>query len=305
MHIDWAPYDRFDFTASQQQPMTADQRQAIERWASDLIGIAHGDASSCRAIASPPGRFAATVIRIAASEAPRFADRADSNRIAALGLKVFKSNRDAARESERAIRFHRTQLARLPGLPHDRVQRSLDAGIFSDGSGHSRGYVVQEWMEGDSLEERLQRSQRPGLPDESCRAILAQLLNAIVIPLWSVGTVWWDFRDANFCFDERSGRLTLIDVDSLSAYADEILNTPEIWTRRDKGRWTAVARLRRMSIRVLEAREASKSSRAATRAFGEAWGTEVEPLLLALGRESQPSAAAKTVEGAIERAFAM
>ena len=56
-----------------------------------------------------------------------------------------------------------------------------------------------------------------------------------IIPLWSEGTIWWDIRDANFCWDQAARRLTLIDTDSLAAYADEIQQRPAVWQRREKG----------------------------------------------------------------------
>ncbi len=70
------------------------------------------------------------------------------------------------------------------------------------------------------------------LAGATLRSLLNQLLGGIVIPLWAAGTLWWDNRDANYCFDAGAGRLALIDVDSLAAYADEILTSPIYWEQR-------------------------------------------------------------------------
>ena len=103
--------------------------------------------------------------------------------------------------------------------------------------------------------------------------------------VWSEGTIWWDIRAANYCWDSTSGRLTLIDVDSLAAYAEEILQTPTLWERRDKGRETALTRLRGLTMRVLLAQEVSVTKKAVETALLQAWRSELESALRALGRD--------------------
>jgi hypothetical protein len=58
----------------------------------------------------------------------------------------------------------------------------------------------QQWVPGHTLEE-LNRRIWPAQPLDPrvARSILEQLFGAIVMPLWSAGTVWWDFRGANYC----------------------------------------------------------------------------------------------------------
>ncbi|MBY0458421.1 MAG: hypothetical protein K2V38_13860, partial [Gemmataceae bacterium] len=168
----------------------------------------------------------------------------------------------------------------LPGLPNERVQRSLDAGIRADRDGHRRGFVVLEWMVGETLEDLLRRGELTG---SAARSVLAQLLGDIVIPLWSAGTVWWDFRDANLCFDTATGRVRLIDVDSLAAYADEILRAPGVWEKRDRGRVTALARLRRTAVRLVQAGAAGARKKIETAVTG-AWQEELEGPLVVLGK---------------------
>jgi hypothetical protein len=266
--------------------MDATERDALEQWAAALLELSAADTASIWAHASPPGRFAATVIRLA-PVAHRFTDAAARRNIQTVGLKIFKTNRDATRESLHIIDFHNLQLGRLPGLPNAHVQQSVHAGAVSDARGHMRRYVLQEWVEGETLDTLVSNPQIP-LSNATCRAILVQLFGSIVAPLWSAGTVWWDFRDANYCFDAATARLSMIDVDSLGAYADEILDRPTDWTRRDKGRVTALSRLRQMSLRLLYARRRGPKSRI-QRAFDTEWAGTFEPSLNAMGRSTDDS----------------
>jgi hypothetical protein len=295
MPLDWRAYERFPWATARQSPMNAAEREAIEHWAAALLGIA--DRSSSWGVASPPGRFAATVVRLARGAAHR--PPIDDAGVGAIGLKIFKDNRDANRESARLVEFHRHQISRLPGLPHPGVQRSLSAGRYTDDRALTRRYVLQEWVQGETLEALIRDPAHAPLSGDECRAILTQLFLSIVGPLWLAGTVWWDIRDANFCFDREGARLRLIDVDSLASYADEILETPHDWTRREKGRKTALARLRRMSLRVLEACPSRGAS--AARAFDNAW-PRIESVLVALGLEERdPASLSRMLAGEVER----
>lgn len=293
MSISWRDYDHFDWANSQQSPMDESERDAVAKFAADVLELAPADRTGGWGFASPPGRFAATVIQLAPGLAHRYRDRAEAAGISALGVKVFKPTDDAAREAKRVVPFHRTQANKLPGLPNPHLQKSLDAGTRRDRRGEERAFIVQEWVEGDSLEDLLRRRE-PGthLPGEVVRSIIDQLLGSIVIPLWARGTIWWDFRDANYCYSSASGRLMLIDLDSLSAYAEEILETPQVWERRDKGRGTALARLRQMSTRLLLAR-GLRGKKAIETACAEAWADELEGALRELGKDDGSEAKAR------------
>ena len=116
--------------------------------------------------------------------------------------------------------------------------------VYEAGEHEGICYLIQEWIEGDSLETYL--SRKNSLPPDVAQQLLSDLLDGIIVPLWSAGTIWWDIRAGNFCISERDGkpRLVLIDTDSLLAYAEEILNTPLVFTKRDKGRITALKRIK-------------------------------------------------------------
>jgi hypothetical protein len=210
--------------------------------------------------------------------------------IAAVGVKVFKATDDARREARRLLPFHREGIYGLPGLPNARVQRSIDARMVEDGSGAERLVIIQEWVAGESLDQSLRRWA--GCPPDCARvrSVLRQLLGEIIIPLWHAGLIWWDVRAANYCYDEARDRLALIDVDSLAAYADEILRTPDRWERREKGRMTALARLRQLTLRIAGTQPHRTGARAA--ATTAAWRAELEPALRALGREPQSASGA-------------
>jgi hypothetical protein len=276
--LDWSDYDAFDWAAASQAPMAGAERDEVEALAAELLELPKDGRASCWGSCSPPGRFAATVIRVTTPLPPRYRLLADEKSIAEVGVKVFKSTSDARREGDRAVRFSH-QLQRLPGLPNEHVQRVLAAG------NRARHYLIQEWVAGSSLEDLVRRTwpeQPPGAG--VVRSILEQLFGKIVIPLWSAGTIWWDFRDANYCWDESTGRLAMIDVDSLSAYADEILGSPQTWARRKKGRQTALPRLRQMALRLVLSQGVGPRARI-ERGFKEVWGRTLEPTLQVLGRK--------------------
>jgi predicted NAD-dependent protein-ADP-ribosyltransferase YbiA (DUF1768 family) len=255
--------------------MSPDERTVLAEFVAQVAGIPDGTAGTW-GWASPPGRFAASVIRLDPAAAHRYCGQS-------VGVKVFKTNTDAAREAATLVPFHRDRLARLPGIPNPRVQTSLDAGFATDTRGRRRGFIVQQWVCGDTLEDWIRRrwACEPA-PLPVIASLLTQLLADIVVPLWSAGTIWWDVRDANFCFDADTGQLNMIDVDSPAAYAGEIIDTPATWIRRGKGRLTALARLRNMTLRLVLATGPASGKVRATAKVNTAWAP-LESALLALG----------------------
>ena len=283
--IDWTDYDRFDWNGSRQEPMSQVERNTVEELAARILQLSEAHRQSMWGRCSPPGRFAATVVKVSSHFAHRYSKSITRSALPSLGIKLLKSSNDARREATKIVPFHRDQLDRLPGIPNDHIQRSVDADMIGAGSSR-RGYVVQEWIEGESLETLVRRkSLVQPIDPTAAHALIEQLYARIVIPLWSVGTIWWDIRDANFVWNEKTGRLTMIDVDSLAAYADEILNEPDSWTRRDKGRETALARLRQLTLRILLAQGLTGKSKV-ERTLKEIWTAELEPVLERLGRGS-------------------
>jgi hypothetical protein len=236
--------------------------------------------------ATPPGRYAATVIHLLPEISHCYQDKAEENRIWEIAVKVFKTTKDACSQAKRIVPFHSDYVHQIPGLPNDYVQKSLMAGIRRDQQKEERAFVIQEWVEGESLEYLLRtRWQTEPIDGEQVKSILSQLFGQIIIPLWSEGIVWWDIRDGNYCYDCHTGRLKLIDLDSLAAYIDEIRLTPKIWTKRDKGRMTALARLHTMTLRLLLAQGIRPKERF-KRVCAEAWTKEVEPVLSQLGKKT-------------------
>lgn len=279
--LDWSHYDRwFLGRNSQQHPLNESERTVLEAVAADIAGVPAVGRRTIWGRCSPPGRFAATVIWLSEPSSHRFADSAAAHGIDDVGLKLFKTTADATRQGRKTVDFSTSLLPRLPGLPNDHVQRVITAGEWHD-CGAARHFVVQEWVQGHTLEE-LHARTRPSQPPDTrlVRALVEQLFSAIVVPLWSAGTVWWDIRDANFCWNPATERLTMIDVDSLAAYAEEAI-AGHRWVRRDKGRSTALRRLRAMTWRILRAQQASCSVTASR--FDRAWD-DLEPALRTVGK---------------------
>lgn len=301
MSVAWAAYDAFSWSKAKQSPIDDAEKAALTDWAADILELPAADRQEVWGHASPPGRYAATVIHLAPRLAHAFWARAAQAKIDEIGIKLFKTTADAQREARRAVEFHAREIGRLPGLPNPLVQRSLGAGMRPDQEGDRRGYVVQEWVAGESLEDCLRVKWRGAPIDaELVRGLLRDLFSGIVIPLWQAGTIWWDVRDANFCLSAADGRLRMIDVDSLAAYAQEILGASSRWDAREKGRETALARLRRLTARLLAARHGAHKARIEG-GLPHVWSSVLEPQLRLLGRKPAQDEAARA---ALEELFA-
>ena len=287
MSIQWKSYDSFNWEKSQQQPMTQIEKDIVSDFVADILKLSSKDYQQIWGEASPPGRYASTVIHLFPQVSNCYQNQAHSLGVREIGVKVFKTTKDAQREAKRIVPFHREYIHQLPGLPNTHIQKSVDAGIKQDQQKQERAFVIQEWVNGDSLEYLLRQTwNRQRIDGNVVKSIVNQLLVNIIIPLWRKGTIWWDIRDANYCYDESSGKLKLIDSDSLGAYVSEILPTPNIWLKRDKGRKTAIARLRQMTLRILLA-QGIGNKRKLQMICAEAWANELEPVLCQLGKQEQ------------------
>jgi hypothetical protein len=286
MPLDWTSYDAFAWGAAKQAPIDAEERRAIEQFAADVAGLANSDCSRLWGAASPPGRYAATVIHLLPGIPHKYQEAAASQGIDEVAVKIFKCTNDAQREARKLIPFHLSELARLPGIPNPHVQRSLRAGNMVDIAGAQRSYIVQQWAPGASLERRAIGLVPRDRFSPQLWALLHQLFLAIIIPLWHEGTIWWDIRDANFVFCDRRSFLMMIDADSLAAYSREILYSPTRWEAREKGRRTALARLRQMTMRLIVAQgQGIKANiEAEVRTM---WNAILEPNFQLLGRRPE------------------
>lgn len=283
--LNWTNYERFDWANAQQQPLSDAERADIELFTADVLKIEDAVQDVLWGCCSPPGRFAATVVHIATNVNHCYKAKSKAMGIGEIGLKIYKTTADAKREGSKAAIFHDEQLSRLPGLPNQNVQRTIAAGV-SNRVASSRHFIVQEWIAGETLEQLVRRRwPTDPIDSEVARSVITQLLGRIVIPLWSVGVVWWDFRDANFVWNGVSRKLTMIDVDSLAAYAHEILESPDVWPRRDKGRKTAISRLHQMVLRVLLSQGIGPRA-TVTRTVKQAWNDELQDMLMRIGKQS-------------------
>jgi hypothetical protein len=218
-----------------------------------------------------------------------------------VGIKIFKCTSDARREVRKLIPFHLFDLTRLPGIPNQHALCSLHAGILTDTAGAERGFIVQEWATGATLDEWAAAGKAGMLTGTQLPTLVCQLFLGIIIPLWHKGTIWWDIRDANFVFCDRRNWLTMIDADSLAAYSGEILDAPTKWDAREKGRRTALARLRQMMVRLVVAYSGTAKGNSETEVRA-AWTELLEPALQCLGRKpGQDEICRSGVDGFIRR----
>jgi hypothetical protein len=292
--LDWTSYDEFDWKHTQQHPMGISDRTEVERLVAEVLESSQVQREQAWGRCSPPGRFAATVVHLSHFAEDHHAAAARKLGIDEIGIKVFKTSVDGQREGKKVVQLCRDAIHRRPGLPNDHVQKTIDAGMSCSGDA-PRHYVVQQWMAGDTLEDLIRRRWiLEPIGGTVARSVLEQLFGGIVIPLWSAGTIWWDFRDANYCWDESNTRLAMIDVDSLAAYADEILYRPSDWSRRNKGRETALSRLRQMTLRILLAQGLTRKA-AVARELDDAWNELLRPVLQTLGCDAYLGTAALEV----------
>jgi hypothetical protein len=234
MLLNWKNYDEYFNDPRDQQQIDDSTKLDIERIAAAILQLDTETLSLPWGACSAPGVFAQTVVRVDSTIQHRFTGVSQNKTI---GLKIFKKGKE--KHSRKLVNDHKHSRNKLPGLPNELVQD-----VYAADEHNGTFFLVQDWVKGESLENFL-KSETP-ISMETALRLLNDLFEGIIIPLWSTGTIWWDIRAGNFCVTERDGkqRLVLIDTDSLLAYADEIIETPLVFTRRDKGKIAAMKRIK-------------------------------------------------------------
>jgi hypothetical protein len=239
MALDWSNYDAYFERPRQQTKMEETAKQAVETLCAEILQLDAQSSEGLWGLCSPPGVSAETVIRVCGQIPHRFSVLSKGK---AVGLKLFKlkSGPGSPRQSEVA-HAHVSLRRLLPGLPSEFVQE-----VYCADEQDGRYYLVQEWIEGESLGDVMDRGDVLSVPE--ARGFIRDLFEGILIPLWSAGTIWWDIRDDNYCLTPHGNgrRLVMIDTDSLVAYAKEIVETPETFTRRDPIKKRAMQRVKTM-----------------------------------------------------------
>jgi hypothetical protein len=92
--------------------MTTDHRTDVTELVADLLELSPTDRGSNWAKASPPGRYAATVLHLLPSLHHRYQQQASTAGIAEIGVKVFKTTRDA-RQNEGEPYAGQSRMARM------------------------------------------------------------------------------------------------------------------------------------------------------------------------------------------------
>ena len=233
MPLIWNNYDAYFNDPRDQQQIDDNTKLEMEKIASEILGLDRQTMQSTWGSCSPPGVFAQTVVRVESSIPHRFIGICQNK---PLGLKIFKKGK-----GRELVIDHKHSRNKLPGLPNELVQ-----GVYDADEHNGTFFLAQDWIEGESLETYLNRKTQ--LPPDVVQQLLNDLFEGIIIPLWSAGTIWWDFRAGNFCVTERDSkqRLVLIDTDSLLAYAEEIIETPLVFTKRNHGKVTALKRIKKI-----------------------------------------------------------
>jgi len=233
LKLNWRDYyDRYRWMEVNQPRMIPAEKEIIEGLGVKILGLTPADAKTCWGVAHPPGRFAATVISINPDIRHKYFKRGKK-----MALKIFKTNEDTRKESPRLVKFHNELRKNLHGLPNEYVQEVFHAGNEVAADGVAYDFLIQEWIEGETLENLLNGK----IERADVLKMLDDLFGQIVIPLWAVGTAFWDIRDSNYLFTPDK-RLVMIDSDTVVAYADEITAEPAVYTRRNTGKIEAMER---------------------------------------------------------------
>ena len=233
LKLNWCDnYDRYRWMEVNQPKMIPAEKEIIEGLGVKILRLTKKDAAICWGVAHPPGRFAATVISINQNIQHKYSKPGKK-----MALKIFKTNEDTRKESPRLVTFHNELRKDLPGLPTEYVQEVFHAGNEVAADGLAYDFLIQEWIEGETLEDMLNGKIERG----DVLKMLDDLFGQIVIPLWAVGTAFWDIRDSNYLFTPDK-RLVMIDSDTVVAYADEITAEPIGYTRRNDGKNVAMNR---------------------------------------------------------------
>ena len=224
LKVDWAKcYDSYNWGKGKQKPMSATAKAKVEQFAASVLGINPDDVRNCWGTAYPPGCFAATVIRVHDGIRHRFEKKGSP-----VCIKIY--NRElGVTQWERLHTFHTKYRDKMPGLPANQVQNVLEVGPRELVNG-DRPYLIQEWIEGQTLEALVEGGAKIGVDD--ALKILDSLFLKLVIPAWSKGSKWWDARRSNYIYtpDER---VVMIDSDTLGDYGQEIATTPDSFEKRN------------------------------------------------------------------------
>src|SRR5205823_7978753 len=129
--------------------------------------------------------------------------------------------------------FYR-RFAALPTIAGARVQRVVEAGYWCAAGGAPRGYVVLQYVPGQTLEAVLAAAAGGMLPVGMARSrrMIGSFLYDVLIPTWSAGYRFWDFRAANLVVGPEDA-VSLIDLDMLAKMIDEWVAGEGAWAERD------------------------------------------------------------------------
>lgn len=228
--LNWKPYNNHHWAKSKQKPLNNQEKKKFEQMAANTLLIPFCETGECWGTVHPPGRNA-IVIQVR----PEWRHQYSHYRLP-IGLKIYNL-KDGKVMWPSIRRFHQDHRPQMRGLPNAHVQEVLACGTTKGTDGIERGYLVQQWIDGVALDQKI----KAGPTTNEVLQITDDLFQEIIIPLWSHGSSWWDVRPSNYVVTP-SGRLFMIDSDTVGGYADEIIQTPEVFTQRNNGTRTAMKR---------------------------------------------------------------
>ena len=176
----------------------------------------------------PPGALA-YVLRLVGnitSENTAIGDRAANLGVTHIALKIYATAR-GQRQGRDIVEFQQRRV--VAGRPYQNrgyIQKVLSAGAWPDAQDVQRYWLLQEFIEGETLEEMLTHVEASGevLDRVTARQLLEDLF-AILTEVWinpEEGTegFFWDLRAANWVVTPQN-RLVMIDSDGLKAGKEE------------------------------------------------------------------------------------
>ena len=215
MPVTWTEHDALRAGQGLPPAEPAEKREvedlvsAVLRLTSDQLSMEWGSAIGY-------GLSSLAVVKVPAGTQDRYSWFGD------LTVKVYRN------AASQLVRFH-GKLIDNP-LPSS-FQRTIDSGAWTGSTAKQRGYVVLQYAPGcplDELPEPVGRSE-----PERARSTLAAFFRDLLIPTWSAGLRFFDFRAANLVLDPIEPRLVMIDTDALLPAVRERDNRPDVWKARD------------------------------------------------------------------------
>jgi hypothetical protein len=234
-------------------PVPSSELDDLEADVLNILGLDPGLKHQEWAELLPPGVLAYVLRPLdnIAFNNPAIAARAAEMSVLQISLKIYATAR-GQRQGPCIVGFQQRRVEnKRPFQSRTDIQKVLDAGEWQGAEGTSRFWLLQEYVEGRTLEEMLAHvwTAVDVLDRLTARQLLEDLF-AILTDIWiapeeGMEGFFWDIRAANWVVTPQN-RLVLIDSDGLKAGREE---------NRAGQRRTGLARLRQRTFEILRAHD--------------------------------------------------